>query len=122
MGLSRRWFRVVGRNLSTFNIKPLPGGNTGTQMFGWFNKEINSLADLKGLKMRFPGFGGEVFKRAGGTPVNIPGGELYTAMQTGPLMQLNGWAHTMISLLAFSKLQNIITILAGMSRDPCLSL
>ena len=50
-------------------------------MFGWFNKEINSLADLKGLKMRFPGFGGEVFKRAGGTPVNIPGGELYTAMQ-----------------------------------------
>ena len=68
-----------------FNIKPLPGGNTGTQMFGWFNKEINSLADLKGLKMRFPGFGGEVFKRAGGTPVNIPGGELYTAMQTGTI-------------------------------------
>ena len=49
-----------------FNMKPLPGGNTGTQMFGWFNKEINSLDDIKGLKMRFPGFGGEVFKRAGG--------------------------------------------------------
>jgi TRAP-type mannitol/chloroaromatic compound transport system substrate-binding protein len=68
-----------------FNLKPLPGGNTGTQMFGWFNKEINSLEDIKGLKMRFPGFGGEVFKRAGGIPVNIPGGELYTAMQTGTI-------------------------------------
>ena len=68
-----------------FNMKPLPGGNTGTQMFGWFNKEINSLDDIKGLKMRFPGFGGEVFKRAGGIPVNIPGGELYTAMQTGTI-------------------------------------
>ena len=39
-----------------FNMKPLPGGNTGTQMFGWFNKEINSLDDIKGLKMRFPRF------------------------------------------------------------------
>lgn len=68
-----------------FNMKPLPGGNTGTQMFGWFNKEINSLDDIKGLKMRIPGFGGEVFKRAGGVPVNIPGGELYTAMQTGTI-------------------------------------
>ena len=68
-----------------FNIYPIPAGNTGTQMFGWFNKEINSLDDIKGLKMRFPGFGGEVFKRAGGIPVNIPGGELYTAMQTGTI-------------------------------------
>ncbi len=68
-----------------FNLKPLPGGNTGTQMFGWFNKEINSLDDIQGLKMRFPGFGGEVFKRAGGIPVNIPGGELFTAMQTGTI-------------------------------------
>ena len=71
-----------------FNLKPLPGGNTGTQMFGWFNKEINSLEDIKGLKMRFPGFGGEVFKRAGGIPVNIPGGELYTAMQTLSLIHI----------------------------------
>ena len=68
-----------------FNIYPIPCGNTGTQMFGWFNKEINSLDDLKGLKMRIPGVGGEVFKRAGGNPVNIPGGELYTAMQTGTI-------------------------------------
>ena len=66
-----------------FSIYPIPAGNTGTQMFGWFNKEINSLEDIKGLKMRIPGIGGEVLKRAGGIPVTLPGGELFTALQTG---------------------------------------
>ena len=66
-----------------FNIYPIPAGNTGTQMFGWFNKEINSLDDVKGLKMRIPGIGGEVLKEAGGIPVTLPGGELFTALQTG---------------------------------------
>ena len=68
-----------------FNLVPFAAGNTGVQMGGWFNKEINSLADLKGLKMRIPGLGGEVLKRAGGVPVNLPGGELYTALQTGAI-------------------------------------
>ncbi len=63
-----------------FGLIPAPAGNTGVQMGGWFNKEINSVADLKGLKMRIPGLGGEVLKRAGGTPVNLPGGELFTAL------------------------------------------
>ena len=66
-----------------FNMYPIPAGNTGTQMFGWFNKEINSLEDVKGLKMRIPGIGGEVLKEAGGIPVTLPGGELFTALQTG---------------------------------------
>ena len=66
-----------------FDIYPIPAGNTGTQMFGWFNKEINSLEDVKGLKMRIPGIGGEVLKEAGGIPVTLPGGELFTALQTG---------------------------------------
>ena len=66
-----------------FNLIPFAGGNTGVQMGGWFNKEINSIADIKGLKMRIPGYAGEVFTRAGGTAVNIPGGELYTALQSG---------------------------------------
>ncbi|MBB3169844.1 TRAP transporter substrate-binding protein [Simiduia aestuariiviva] len=66
-----------------FNIVPFAGGNTGVQMAGWFNKEINSMADIKGLKMRIPGLGGEVFTRAGGVAVNIPGNELYTSLQTG---------------------------------------
>ncbi|MGH1373071.1 MAG: TRAP transporter substrate-binding protein [Cellvibrionaceae bacterium] len=66
-----------------FNIVPFAGGNTGIQMAGWFNKEINTMNDIKGLKMRIPGLGGEVWNRAGGSSVNIPGGELYTALQTG---------------------------------------
>ena len=68
-----------------FNLIPLAGGNTGVQMGGWFNKEINSLEDLKGLKMRIPGLGGEVLARAGGTPVTLPGAELFTALQTGAI-------------------------------------
>lgn len=66
-----------------FRLIPFAGGNSGVQMAGWFNREINSLADLQGLKMRIPGLGGEVIRRAGGEAVTIPGGELYTALQTG---------------------------------------
>ena len=68
-----------------FGLVPAPAGNTGVQMGGWFNKEINSVADLQGLKMRIPGLGGEVLKRAGGTPVNLPGGELFTSLQSGAI-------------------------------------
>lgn len=66
-----------------FNVIPFPGGNTGVQMAGWFNKEINEIEDLRGLKMRIPGLAGEVFSRAGGTAVNIAGGDIYSSMQTG---------------------------------------
>jgi TRAP-type mannitol/chloroaromatic compound transport system substrate-binding protein len=65
------------------NIVPFAGGNSGVQMAGWFNREINSVEDLKGLKMRIPGLAGEVFAAAGGTAVRIPGSELYTSLQTG---------------------------------------
>ena len=68
-----------------FGLIPLASGNTGVQMAGWFNKEINGVADLQGLKMRIPGLGGEVLKRAGGTPVALPGGEVFTALQTGAI-------------------------------------
>ncbi len=64
-------------------ILPFAGGNSGVQMAGWFNKEINTPEDLKGLKMRIPGLAGEVFTAAGGTAVRIPGSEIYTSMQTG---------------------------------------
>jgi len=66
-----------------FGIVPAAAGNTGVQMAGWFNKEINSVNDLKGLKMRIPGLGGEVLKRAGGTPVSLPGHEIFTSLKTG---------------------------------------
>ncbi|NNC76935.1 MAG: TRAP transporter substrate-binding protein [Woeseiaceae bacterium] len=68
-----------------FNLVPFPAGNTGVQMGGWFNREINSINDLKGLKMRIPGLGGEVLRRAGGTPVTLPGSEIFTSLQTGAI-------------------------------------
>jgi len=68
-----------------FNLVPFPAGNTGVQMGGWFNKEINSVADLRGLKMRIPGLGGEVLRRAGGTPITMPASEIFTALQTGAI-------------------------------------
>jgi len=68
-----------------FGLVPAAAGNTGVQMAGWFNKEINTVADLNGLKMRIPGLGGEVLKRAGGTPVNLPGGEIFTSLKTGTI-------------------------------------
>ncbi len=66
-----------------FNIIPFAGGSSGVQMAGWFNREINSVEDLQGLKMRIPGLAGDVFAQAGGTAVRISGGELYTSLQTG---------------------------------------
>jgi TRAP-type mannitol/chloroaromatic compound transport system substrate-binding protein len=68
-----------------FNLMPFPAGNTGVQMGGWFNKRIDSLADLQGLKMRIPGVGGEALRLAGGTPVTLAGSEIFTALQTGSI-------------------------------------
>jgi TRAP-type mannitol/chloroaromatic compound transport system substrate-binding protein len=66
-----------------FGLVPFAAGNTGVQMLGWFNKEINTADDLKGLKVRMPGLGGEVMQRAGATQVTISGAEIYTALKTG---------------------------------------
>lgn len=68
-----------------FNVVPFPAGSTGVQMAGWFNKEINSVADLRGLKMRIPGVGGEVMQRAGASQVTVPASEIFTALQTGAI-------------------------------------
>lgn len=68
-----------------FGIIPAAAGNTGVQMAGWFNREIKTVDDLKGLKMRIPGLGGEVLRRAGGTPVSLPGGEIFTSLKTGAI-------------------------------------
>ena len=64
-----------------FHVIPFPLGNTGVQMGGWFNKEINSLEDIKGLKMRIPGLGGKVLAKAGGNPILLAGSEVYTALE-----------------------------------------
>nr|WP_298116640.1 TRAP transporter substrate-binding protein [uncultured Pseudomonas sp.] len=68
-----------------YGVKPMVVGNTGMQMGGWYNKEINSLDDLKGLKIRMPGLGGEVLSRLGATTVNLPGGEVFTALQSNAI-------------------------------------
>ena len=68
-----------------FGVLPMACGNTGVQTAGWFNKEMNSVDDFKGLKMRTPGLGGEVLTKMGGTVVNMPAGEIFTAMQTGAI-------------------------------------
>lgn len=68
-----------------YNIVNFACGNTGTQMGGWFRKEVKSLADVKGLKFRIGGFGGLVLQRLGLVPQNLPGGEIYTALEKGAI-------------------------------------
>ncbi|HEY0857351.1 MAG TPA: TRAP transporter substrate-binding protein [Albitalea sp.] len=68
-----------------YNIISFPMGNTGAQMGGWYRKEIKSIADMKGLKMRIGGFAGKVLERLGGVPQNIPGGEIYQSLEKGTI-------------------------------------
>ena len=68
-----------------YGMTSFPMGNTGTQMGGWYRKEIKSMKDIKGLKMRIGGFAGKVFEPMGGVPQNIPGGEIYTALEKGTI-------------------------------------
>ena len=76
--LMREFFKETG-------IISFPGGNTGVQMGGWFRKEIKTVADLKGLKMRIPGIGGEVMARLGAIPQSIPGSDIYPALEKGAI-------------------------------------
>ena len=68
-----------------FNLKPFIAGNTGVQMGGWFNKLIDNPSDFKGLTMRIPGLGGQVIKELGATPKLLPGGEIFTSLQSGAI-------------------------------------
>lgn len=68
-----------------FNLRAFPVGNTGVQMGGWFNREINTLADFSGLVMRMPGLGGEVLRRLEVTVKALPGGEIFQALKTGAI-------------------------------------
>ena len=68
-----------------FNVINFPGGNTGGQMGGWFRQEINTLADLNGLKMRIPGLGGDVMSKLGVSVQVLPGGEVYLALERGAI-------------------------------------
>ena len=69
--------------MQPYKVRCIPCGNTGHQPTGWFNKEIKTIADLKGLKVRVPGLAGKVYARAGAAPILLPGGDLYTSLATG---------------------------------------
>ncbi len=84
-------------------VEVMPGGNTGMQMGGWFRKEINTVDDLKGLKMRIPGFGGKVMAGVGAVPTNIPAGELFQALERGTIDALE-WVGPSLDLrMGFHK-------------------
>jgi len=68
---------------ASFNVVPRPLGNTGVQMGGWFRKEMKTIEDYNGLKMRIPGLGGKVIAKAGGTVVLLPGSEIFTSLERG---------------------------------------
>jgi len=76
---------LADKAYNELGCKFFASGNTGVQAGGWFNKEINSIEDYRGLKMRIPGLGGEVVKAAGGNVVNLPGGEIPPALQSGAI-------------------------------------
>jgi len=87
-----------------YGIMSFPGGNTGNQMGGWFKKEIKSVDDLKGLKMRIPGFAGDVLAKLGAKPTNIPPGELYTALERNTIDALE-WVGPSLDLrMGFHKI------------------
>ncbi len=75
------WDELAGK----FGLKCVMAGNTGVQMGGWFRKEINSADDLKGLKMRIPGLGGDVMAKLGASPVSLPGGQIYENLVSGAI-------------------------------------
>jgi TRAP-type mannitol/chloroaromatic compound transport system substrate-binding protein len=81
MGGQKLWEELSAQ----FNIQPFQAGNTGVQMGGWFAKEIKSIEDLKGLKFRMPGLGGEVMRRLGANVIALPGGEIFPALQSGAI-------------------------------------
>lgn len=93
------WRELYGK----FNLYPLVGGTTGPQMGGWFKKQINSLADLQGLKMRIPGLAGEVMERLGANPVLLPAGDIYTALERGTIDATEWVGPALDNMMGFPK-------------------
>lgn len=95
---------LMQKTYDKFGVMSFPGGNTGVQMGGWFQKEINSVDDLKGLKMRIPGIAGEVFAKLGVNVTNIAPGELYTSLDRGTIDALEWVGPAMDIKMGFHKI------------------
>lgn len=104
------WFYYGGgmelmkETFDKYKVMSFPGGNSGVQMGGWFKKEIGSLEDLKGLKMRIPGLAGEVFAKLGVNVTNIAPGELYTSLDRGTIDALEWVGPAMDIKMGFHKI------------------
>src|SRR5712672_2046954 len=96
-----------------YKLYGISGGNTGTQMGGWFRKEINTVEDLSGLKMRIGGWAGKTLSKLGTIPQQIAGGDIYPALKKAPSTQPNGSAPTTMRSSASTRSPSIITIPAG---------
>ncbi|HFD87262.1 MAG TPA: ABC transporter substrate-binding protein [Gammaproteobacteria bacterium] len=96
--------KLMQRVYEPYGLLSFPAGNTGNQMGGWFRKEIKSIEDIRGLKMRIPGFAGEVLAKLGAKPVNIAPAELYTALERGTIDALE-WVGPSLDLrMGFHKI------------------
>lgn len=95
---------LMQKAYSKHGVLSFPGGNTGNQMGGWFRKEIKSLEDLQGLKMRIPGFAGEVLAKLGLAVTNIAPGELYTSLERGTIDALEWVGPGMDIKMGFHKI------------------
>jgi TRAP-type mannitol/chloroaromatic compound transport system substrate-binding protein len=93
------WRQLYDRH----NLVPFKGGNTDVQMGGWFKKEINTLDDLKGLKMRIPGLGGEVFAKLGVKPIQLPAGEIYISLERNMLDATEWLGPSLDTKMGFQK-------------------
>ena len=97
-------FELMQKVYKKHKMLSFPGGNTGVQMGGWFRKEIKSVDDLKGLKMRIPGFAGEIMAKLGVLVTNIAPGELYTSLERGNLDALEWVGPSMDISMGFHKI------------------
>jgi len=102
-----------------FNIISFPAGNTGCQMGGWFRKEVRTVKDLKGVKMRIAGLGGEAMARLGAVPQQIAGGDIYPRSSAAPSTRRNGSAPTTTRSSASTRSRRTITTPAGGKPIRC---
>lgn len=105
-----------------YGLVPMPAGNTGVQMGGWFNREINSIADFKGLKIRIAGLGGKVLKKAGASPLLLAGGEIYTGLERGVIDATEWIGPFHDRLMGFQKIAKYYYAPAWQEPGPILEL